>query len=1643
MSSPLLYTSSKQAALSRSTKPLRSILKPTQGQTPLSPEDLNTALNCFSPQEPGSFRKMLNSALQHLGRPSRSARLDAYLALNGALKTYDGIPDPEAILGKSSLLVQFMARDLAWKDDEGRVDRDIVTQALHLASAIIFNARTAHALDEEFRSFLLERSLVVLDQPEMPKAVIKGHMLLLCQHRLHVAVLTPARAEKLISALYTIQDRCSGNSFIPARLIIYHRILEQAPGTMLGKMREWVEHVFHGLLSNHKETRTRALETLTAAGLSLGTNFQAAKGIYELFERKSSEEEKYGEFLLRKLWDNVEDPGMAPYVPQIWTAVILFLRSKRRPFERWPSIKHWLRLLQRCLNSGDNAIRHQAHIAWNRLVFSVMPDSSTSDSFRAMLKVPIEVGLKIRVKDKHSQVQRALAMESFCNLVHYAMRPGLSHDEIDAAWNMYIDGVLGPVASFSSRGSQFTCNVLQGLFSRSESVWNINAANEPRAIKPEDLARLEPRWIRSRFSLIVGLLEPVLAMHLSPQATDRSHVDRCWQSCLTAIAEAGTQEVKTSNELKEVIAQLTNLFRRLWSTSAELLSADEISTWFARFQSLVEAAIDTLGQGHFVQDFLTMTGSDEVAATVTPSSRASKHPLPTRSPAVLLMALHCRATKAVCQTESYARSPVWLLRLLVGTKSALSTNLLILQRSLHVCLDPTSMNQNPDSNEIIWTSIAQSAVVLIDSQNELTSNREGPINTILKSALFILQHGIHLTSGSRTSQHLMTTLYATLCTFALHRGGDGSLVLGIMEPFAKIIADNSATVTVETVIQLTTVVLKHSRWPKNRQALDLGRKYVGGYSLDSPKTTAFDPFDCVYTMVCTASKKAYCTSLKAECLQLFFESFIQFLRGCPPAILGAALRRTQETITNWVEDQNQELFRGSVLPEHEANTSTSVVQCWTSVLDLVRSLPRKEPSPLKSLEPLFIAGFSSPCKDVVNATITFWNTTFGIETALRYPPTLEAVLFARSLQADLLLPGLRKDTENIASFELPEMIDLSQTNITTADIVPNLGMTSRLATMLRRPETENTLIRQHLAQTALARQASPAKVALPKQPISLPKLRHDDSQIEFAAIEPSSPISEGTSQLLTDRQLEIRERQRDDAHMYPQMSSSPPPTGDPTIKRLVFAPPSVSVSTSGVLETPGEFNDANPMSDDLPSSPTPKAVKQIAGPVVLQEDAEEDYGDDDDSDLDSAPPSSPPRISEEGHQNKLHEKFPDDNPLTTDAVAMPNKVSLTEDGGMGTEQSDVTTESDIETALNLQSDSALPTAQLLREEAAAVNGEASPEQQTVVDRSAAEIRSQMSQKYVAGDNGQTEDVESSRASSPLEVDDMTQLSAVSASQAEEPAEQRANGKKRKRASGTIYTSRKRKPSSPLKKLITNMLGMQQQDEDGDIGEEIVVASNQSPGVSFMDDESDAVEETGQSQEDQAGNQAVDIAVAETLAVQGKRSRGRPRKQDKGMNIGREPAVKSLKRRASNMSADLASDDGVQDGNSEIMKLRGGRSVGRIRTSQPSQESPRSIRATRRSSLAAHARVQEDNHEQPVEATNPDEPSTSQEQPRDPVNERKIAQPKSLLGRLREILAECRNMILGSQEEREFDNVLFEMRREIHNAGRRSRNESST
>ena len=137
------------------------------------------------------------------------------------------------------------------------------------------------------------------------------------------------------------------------------------------------------------------------------------------------------------------------------------------------------------------------------------------------------------------------------------------------------------------------------------------------------------------------------------------------------------------------------------------------------------------------------------------------------------------------------------------------------------------------------------------------------------------------------------------------------------------------------------------------------------------------------------------------------------------------------------------------------------------------------------------------------------------------------------------------------------------------------------------------------------------------------RLRHDDSQIQFAAIE-SSPLQPEPveSQYMTDHQKEVKERQcREAAAMFPEIRSSPRATSRPidyNLPQLVLKSTQDRVPKSTIHEdsSPTYLPDAL-MNKFLGSSPTPSSKRSS------------DRRSDDD------PPSSPPVIPPDFQANHL------------------------------------------------------------------------------------------------------------------------------------------------------------------------------------------------------------------------------------------------------------------------------------------------------------------------------------------------------------------------------------------------------------------------
>ena len=145
------------------------------------------------------------------------------------------------------------------------------------------------------------------------------------------------------------------------------------------------------------------------------------------------------------------------------------------------------------------------------------------------------------------------------------------------------------------------------------------------------------------------------------------------------------------------------------------------------------------------------------------------------------------------------------------------------------------------------------------------------------------------------------------------------------------------------------------------------------------------------------------------------------------------------------------------------------------------------------------------------------------------------------------------------------------------------------------------------------------------------RLRHDDSQIQFAPIE-SSPLAPSNveSQMLTERQMEVSARQAQDAAMFPEIRSSRQGTPNSKSNKLPkFALKSRKAREplpDADSESSPTFPPDNIMQDFLGSSPTPSSSRRRSTERSPDDDL----------------PSSPPFVSS-------HLRVP--SPVSSDARA--------------------------------------------------------------------------------------------------------------------------------------------------------------------------------------------------------------------------------------------------------------------------------------------------------------------------------------------------------------------------------------------------------
>lgn len=500
--------------------------------------------------------------------------MDAYQTLASVIREYDVIPEEAVLKNKINVLLQYIKRDLLRqvKPDEPQIaDTNVITQALKVLVIFVWKRDYASLLSDEYRTFILDRSIQVLTEHTAPKSVIIHYLHLLATQDFRSTLITSNnRVGRLLETLKVLTEHVKGNGAVSERLLVYQKLLDQAKPVMKAKAGLWVEELLTGMTSSLKDIRIKAMMLGTKTCSAFPASSSISVSVRSILGRELEPSRSLSSVMCRKLEKMLASKEEALQAPQIWAIVLLLSNGADARIDSWSELKDWLKVVQRCFNCSESAIRQQANKAWNRFVYVVRPHDA-SETLMAMLAKPLTAQLERQTMEKTVKSSRSTAMSSYCNLLYYAFRPAASHKQYTRVWNEYIVKVMkNAFFEKNSANSDLCCRVFIALLwnaNTSTKVWNENRALENTPIEPEELPTIDCKWIRSRSAAIIDMFQ-VLLRYSSWGASgesDRAYIAVAWTHFLKAIRDSCSKEIKPSLETKHAVTGVVDFLGQRWT----------------------------------------------------------------------------------------------------------------------------------------------------------------------------------------------------------------------------------------------------------------------------------------------------------------------------------------------------------------------------------------------------------------------------------------------------------------------------------------------------------------------------------------------------------------------------------------------------------------------------------------------------------------------------------------------------------------------------------------------------------------------------------------------------------------------------------------------------------------------------------------------------------------------------------------------------------------------------------------------------------------------------------------------------------------------------------------------------------------------
>ncbi|KAE9367261.1 hypothetical protein N431DRAFT_385492 [Stipitochalara longipes BDJ] len=1228
-------------------KPSKSILKPSNGSHEDEYSGLGGSTKLLPPHHHATFATMLESIVQQLAGKDKSSKQDAYLMLSSSLKASDNVPDMKALRDKMPLLCQFIWRDLTEKLENGSTDSTLVTKALVLLSSFLQKPAVADTFPPEFPLHIVEHAIKVLEDGSASKDIVKHLMFVLAQQNFSTKIMNQERTGRLISALHGIESHVKGKSIVMGRLDVYRVLVRQSKPHMLSNTI-WIQDLFTDMLSSIREIRNPAITFGLEASFLLGRETNASRAVSNLFKVETQDENegpKFADYYAAKLKELVKKKeANSTTVPQIFSVLILFLRNKPQLLEQWAYLQLFLGVLQLCFNSSDPAMKTEANYAWNRLVYAILPSERTPPNVRVILSKPLIAQLQ--------RSSRKATLSSVCNLLYYALRPNSSPAQLDMYWDEYVVSIVGQclVAGVRSdpdliaKDASDACNILHGLFDPvTLPPWTETRAMEnfqQNSVEPKALPSLDSKWLRKSHSRVFPVLGALLEK-LYWDLGENSNVARLWEAYITSIASPMRQEVKVSIDTMGCVASLFSLLHKIWNSGPKNVGTlkpfkepylpQSTSAFLRSFEKLVSTAIGGLGLHAFTEKLLCIT-QDTFIAIVTPSQHPKKPRGITKPPLQHLILLLTNLSPNLEYDTRFSKMVRNILLPFFESRTSRKSRLdLVRDLVLLLPTDPTV------PSKLIWQVFADFAAIAIDTRDEKETNRstEHPLGMEYREVVRILEIGTSLSPNQPVPS--WNVLFGALATSATLDAGDAGRAIAVVEPLAQLFLPTPSKVGtgVTGMAYLHLLLSKAVPYPKDRQALDAARRRLWGTDNAGLKTTTFDPYVYLYDYIQTSLIAAYdsFSTQQHHDYADMISSVKNLLDRCPTQLSLNVLTRIQKGISCWITDGGHKLT-GGIPP------SLPVLALWATIMKIIPKLSGlyTHTKILSELEPLICSGLESKHKSIVNNSIKLWNSVFGdCKVGLEYPELIKAALLRLRPLADIQMPSFAESLESELLIDQRQPTDLTDSQDDSSNHSDFSSLDAAFKQHLE-PHMHSSImrrIRQSTPQVVIevgrtqsrkrSREATPeASNRKSRKREVTPRLRHDDSQVQFEAIE-SSPMADRVvdSQLLTEKQKEVKERQQAEAAMFPDLLSSPLPKAKST-ERLVEDPElPVRRSSSKIraMLSPNVLRQTTPTlvppSDDdnqVPSSPTP--TRSLRGETQAPD-----------------PPSSPPEAAENKHIN--------------------------------------------------------------------------------------------------------------------------------------------------------------------------------------------------------------------------------------------------------------------------------------------------------------------------------------------------------------------------------------------------------------------------